>query len=250
MPKVFVHGVPETNALWGPLFDELSRLGTNDLVSLSPPGFGAHVPAGFEATQTGYRSWLIQQLENLGGNVDIVGHDWGAAHVYGVLAERPDLLRSWSADCAGLIHHDYVWHDGAQAWQTPEVGEQAVEAMFGLPQDQMVEMFMSLGVPKEIASELASQRDPDMGKCVLSLYRSAAQPQMQKLGEHLKTTGQRPGMVFIATDDHYAGTPEMCVSVASDLGASVHTLEGQGHWWMFEGAASAAQALQSHWARA
>lgn len=250
MPKVFVHGVPETSALWGPLFDELQSRGATDLMTLSPPGFGSLVPGGFEATQVGYRDWLIQQLDNLGGNVDLVGHDWGAGHVYGVLAERPDLVRSWSADCAGLVHPDYVWHDGAQAWQTPEVGEQAVQAMFGLPDDQTVEMFMSLGMPEKIASELASQRDSEMGRCVLSLYRSAAQPEMQKLGERLKTTQQRPGMVMIATEDHFAGTQEMCASVAGDLGASVHTLEGQGHWWMFEGAASAAEALLNHWASA
>ncbi len=132
MPKVFVHGNPETSALWGPLFDELQARGTNDLVALSPPGFGSPLPAGFNATQVGYRDWLIQHLESMGGNIDLVWHDWGAGHVYGVLAERPDLLRSWNAECAGLLHRDYVWHDGAQAWQTPDVGEQAVEAMFGL----------------------------------------------------------------------------------------------------------------------
>ena len=40
------------------------------------------------------------------------------------------------ADCAGLLHPDYVWHDAAQAWQTPEVGEQAIAAMFGMPVQQ------------------------------------------------------------------------------------------------------------------
>ena len=39
---------------------------------------------------------------------------------------RPDLVRSWATDCAGLAHPDYVWHDMAQAWQTPEVGEAAI----------------------------------------------------------------------------------------------------------------------------
>jgi len=91
MPKAFVHGNPETSAVWSVLFDELEAKWIDDLVALSPPGFGASLPEGFEATQTGYRNWLIQQLEQLGGNVDLVGHDWGAGHVYGVLAERPDL---------------------------------------------------------------------------------------------------------------------------------------------------------------
>jgi pimeloyl-ACP methyl ester carboxylesterase len=123
MPKVFVHGNPETPALWRALFEELEAQGVDDLEALAPPGFGAPVPAGFEPTQLGYRDWLIGELERLGGDIDLVGHDWGAGHVYDVLAERPDLLRSWAADCAGLVHRDYVWHDAALAWQTPDVGD-------------------------------------------------------------------------------------------------------------------------------
>ena len=96
MPKVFVHGNPETSAIWSALFDALRDKGIDDLVGLSPPGFGAPLPTGFEATQTGYRNWLVQELEQLGGDIDLVGHDWGTGHVLGVLAQRPDLLRSWA----------------------------------------------------------------------------------------------------------------------------------------------------------
>jgi hypothetical protein len=39
----------------------------------------------------------------------------------------------------------------------------------------------------------------------------------------------------------------MCASVAADLGADIYTLEGLGHWWMFEGAVLAASALVQHW---
>ena len=247
MPKVFVHGNPETSAIWSALFDALRDKGIDDLVGLSPPGFGAPLPTGFEATQTGYRNWLVQELEQLGGDIDLVGHDWGAGHVYGVLAERPDLLRSWAADCAGLIHPDYTWHDMAQVWQTPAAGEEAIAGMYGLPEQQGKELMMSFGLPENVASAIAPKQDEVMGKCVLSLYRSAAQPEMVLLGERLKTTEQCPGLVFIASEDTYVGTPEMCASVAADLGAEIYTLEGLGHWWMFEGAALAAAALVQHW---
>jgi hypothetical protein len=53
--------------------------------------------------------------------------------------------------------------------------------------------------------------------------------------------------VIIASEDPYTGTPQMCASVANDLGARVVTLEGLGHWWMFEGAKTAADALEAHW---
>ena len=249
MPKVFVHGNPETSAIWSALFDALRDRGVDDLIGLSPPGFGAPLPAGFEATQTGYRDWLVQQLEQFGGDIDLVGHDWGTGHVLGVLAQRPDLLRSWAADSAGLIHQDYVWHDMAQVWQTPGAGEEAIAGMFARPEQQAKELLMSLGLPENVASAIAPNQNELMGKCVLSLYRSAAQPRMARLGERLKTSEQRPGLVFIASEDTYVGTPEMCAAVAADLGADVYTLEGLGHWWMFEGAALAAAALVGHWER-
>ena len=36
MTKVFVHGNPETSAIWGPLVDALSERGIDDVVLLSP----------------------------------------------------------------------------------------------------------------------------------------------------------------------------------------------------------------------
>jgi len=247
MPKVFVHGNPETSALWRVLFDELRDRGAGDLEALSPPGFGAPVPAGFQPTQLGYRDWLIRELERLGGDVDLVGHDWGAGHLYGVLAERPDLLRSWAADCAGIVHHDYVWHDAAQAWQTPDVGEQAIAAMFGMPAEQRAATWAALGIPQDVAQTIATKQGEEMGRCVLTLYRSARQPAMAELGKRLRGTDQRPGLVIIPSEDPYTGTPEMCAAVANTLGADTVTLEGLGHWWMFDGATVGADALVAHW---
>ena len=40
MPAVFVHGNPESAAIWDELFTHLQR---KDVVTLSPPGFGAPV---------------------------------------------------------------------------------------------------------------------------------------------------------------------------------------------------------------
>jgi pimeloyl-ACP methyl ester carboxylesterase len=51
LPAVFVHGNPETAAVWDELFAHLLR---KDIVALSPPGFGAPVPEGFDATSDAY----------------------------------------------------------------------------------------------------------------------------------------------------------------------------------------------------
>ncbi len=250
MPKAFVHGNPETSAIWRYLIAALHERGISDTVTLSPPGFGAPTPPGWDATQVAYRDWLVGQLEDLGGNVDLVGHDWGAGHTFGVLAERPDLLRSWAADCAGLCHPDYVWHDAAQAWQTPELGEEMVASMVGGPRGERAEVFESFGMPADVAADVAAGLDEETGRCVLALYRSAAQPALADLGQRLRTTDRRPGLVFMATEDHYAGTAGQAAEVAAWLGAPVVTLENLGHWWMFAGADQAADALITHWENA
>lgn len=100
-----------------------------------------------------------------------------------------------------------------------------------------------------MASEIAAAQGDEMAHCILGLYRSAAQPAMKALGERLQNSAQRAGLVIIATDDHFAGTPEMAAAVASTLGAGTLTLEGLGHWWMFDGASASAEALVAHWAR-
>jgi hypothetical protein len=112
-----------------------------------------------------------------------------------------------------------------------------------------MELLTSFDIPSEHARALAHDMDETMGACVLSLYRSAAQPEMALLGQRLKTTEQRPGLVFIATEDPFTGTHAMCESIASALGADICRLEGQGHWWMFTGASTAADSLLNHWAK-
>jgi pimeloyl-ACP methyl ester carboxylesterase len=83
---------------------------------LSPPGFGAPVPDGWNATAHDYRVWLIGELEYIGYPVDLVGHDWGGGHVLNVAMTRPDLIRTWVSDIPGVLDEDYVWHDLAQQW--------------------------------------------------------------------------------------------------------------------------------------
>ncbi len=131
MTVALVHGNPESAAVWDPLVAELARAGVDDVVRLSPPGFGVPLPAGFSATVTGYRDWLIGELERFDRPVDLVGHDWGGAHVVQIAMRRPDLVRSWASDALGVYAPDYVWHPMAQLWQQEGAGEESVKQLFG-----------------------------------------------------------------------------------------------------------------------
>jgi pimeloyl-ACP methyl ester carboxylesterase len=77
MTVVLVHGNPETEAIWGPLVDALGR---DDVVRLSPPGFGAPLPDCFPATYLAYRDWLEDALRGMDGPVTFKRHALVARH--------------------------------------------------------------------------------------------------------------------------------------------------------------------------
>lgn len=247
MTAVFVHGNPETDAVWGPL---LAELGRPDVVCLSPPGFGAPLPEGFGATVGEYRAWLVEALEALDTPVDLVGHDWGGGHVLGVAMTRPDLVRSWVSDIIGVLHPDYVWHSLAQRWQTPEVGEQTVAAMVDATLEARAARLTGRGVTQEVAEAMAAAQDETMGWAILALYRSSAQPAMAELGRALPEAARRPGLAVLAGEDTMVGTDEQRRAAAAMAGARVEVLDGLGHWWMVEDPARAAGVLRGFWSSA
>lgn len=241
----FVHGNPETAAIWGPLLRELDR---PDVQTLSPPGFGAARPPGFGATVDDYAEWLAGELGKQDEPVDLVGHDWGAGHVIRVAIHHPELVRSWAIDLAGCFAPDYVWHDMARVWQTPGEGERAVGALVAMPVDKRASLYESLGMtPLDLATQVASATDSTMASCILALYRSATQPVMAAVGEQLTRASARPGLVLVPTADPYTGGEERARWGADRAGAEIRFLHGLGHWWMMQDPAAGARAIESFW---
>jgi len=244
MTVVLVHGNPETAAVWNPLLDVLGR---EDVVRLSPPGFGAPLPPDFEATVPGYRSWLEAELERFARPVDLVGHDWGGNHVVAVAMRRPELLRSWATDTIGIFAPDYTWHPLAERWQAPGAGEEFVRSQFSPPPPERKAMLEGIGVPASVSAELAAGMTADMATAVLSLYRSAVQPTMADLGRDLERAARRPGLAVLAAADRNVGTDEQRRAAAARAGAAVVSAD-LGHWWMAEDPRWAAGVLTAFWA--
>lgn len=242
MPIVLVHGNPETDAIW----DELrGHLGRTDVVALSPPGFGAPVPEGFAATSDEYVSWLAGELAGIAGPIDLVGHDWGGGHVLRLVSTRPELVRSWATDIAGCFDPAYVWHDLAQVWQAPDAGEEAIAQMVATPPAQLAQRYEGLGMTPDVAARVAAACDAAMGRCILALYRSAAQPKMAEWGADLSKARSRPGLVIIPTEDQYTGGEALARRTAERAEARVARLDGLGHWWMCQDPRRGAEVIRS-----
>ncbi|MCT7660634.1 alpha/beta fold hydrolase [Mycobacterium deserti] len=244
MTVVLVHGNPETDTVWVPLVDALGR---RDVVRLSPPGFGAPLPDTFPATYLAYRDWLVDELEGIDEPVDLVGHDWGGCHVVNVVMHRPELVRSWASDVVGLFDRDYVWHDMAQGFQTPDVGEQLVALMQDGSPEERAQQLAGFGVPHDVAMSFAAAQGPEMARAILAVYRSACQPALADAGRALENAAARPGLSLLATEDHFVGTEEMRRRAADRAGARTEVLDGLGHWWMVEDPTRGAVALTRFW---
>ncbi|HEY2504123.1 MAG TPA: alpha/beta hydrolase [Mycobacterium sp.] len=244
MTVVLVHGNPETEAIWNPLVDAVGR---DDVVRVSPPGFGAPLPDDFLATYLAYRDWLEDELAGFDEPVDVVGHNWGGGHVLNTVMHRPELVRSWASDVVGVFDPDYIWHDLAQVWQTPGDGEQLVDTMMGGTVQGRAERLAAFGIPLDVATSIAAAQGPEMGRAILLLYRSARQPSMAEAGRVLEAAAARPGLSLLATEDHYVGSEELRRRAADRAGARTEVLDGLGHWWMCQDPVRGAAVLTRFW---
>ena len=67
---------------------------------------------------------------------------------------------------------------------------------------------------------------------------------MKIWGEELPKAAVRPGLVIIATEDHFTGGEVLARRSAERAGAKVAVLERLGHWWMCQDPAGGAAVLR------
>ena len=243
MPAVLVHGVPDTPELWDPVRARLER---TDVVTPNLPGFGVALPERFSPTKERYVAWLVDELEAIGGPIDLVGHDWGSILVQRAAAVRPDLIRTLAFG-AGPIDDEYEWHDMAKIWQTPGAGEEMVDAFAAMSVEERRRGSRGASGLRDLAEIEAPHIDETMGRCILGLYRSAVdvgaewQPDVEAMPK-------LPALVLWGRDDPFV-TPRFGERAAARLDATLEMLPC-GHWWPWERPDETAAALERLWSSA
>ena len=111
-----------------------------------------------------------------------------------------------------------------------------------------VTYFSSMGMTPTVAALIKSHVNDDMARCILALYRSAAQPALATVGKLFTTAAPPNGLAIIAPNDHFAGTVEDLHHVAKTVNATTATINDAGHWWMCSHPEQAATILIEHWA--
>jgi pimeloyl-ACP methyl ester carboxylesterase len=203
------------------------------------PGFTAPVPPGFDATQDSYVNWLIAQVEAVGEPVDIVGHDWGSLLVQRLVSLRPDLVRTWACG-SGPVDPEYVWHDTAKVWQTPEEGEKLMQAF---TPDTMVAVLSQQGLDPAYARAVAEKIDDTMKDCILKLYRSAINVNQDWAP---LASPVPPGLVIWGAGDPYVAA-RFGERLAERTGAKFVSFDNCSHWWPHQRPTEAAALLNAHW---
>lgn len=238
MPAVFVHGVPDTPRVWGPLLERLDR---PDVVTLRLPGFASPRPEGFPATKEAYVDWLRTRLVGMDGPIDLVGHDWGSLLTLRLASLGVPGLRSWAAG-NGPIDRTYVWHDMAQLLQTPEVGEQLLRDV--LTPEALATIMEAEGLSPAHAAATAADVDDVMKGCILDLYRSAVH-----VGDEWEdglADIDTPGLLLWAAQDPFVPFVHG-ENIAARTGARLVRLDC-GHWWPVQAAQQVADELTAFWA--
>jgi len=238
----FVHGVPDTPALWRPLISALD-LKPGDYAAPALPGFGCEVPRGFVRTKDGYAAWLVAQMEAVGTPVHLVGHDWGALLALRAASVRPDLVASWCVTNA-VIDGQYQGHRAARAWATPILGELTMMGMRDTARLQAG--LMSGGMPEDLAREEAPQVDLTMRQSILALYRSANGLRFRgPWVDDLRNLPQR-GQLFWGENDPFVDLT-VAERFARERAFPLHVETGAGHWACNERAQAFGDVLKGFW---
>jgi pimeloyl-ACP methyl ester carboxylesterase len=232
VPVLLLHGVPETSSVWR---DVAPRLATGRRV-LAPdlPGLGGSSYAGPYDVPSLVRQLAALLAAEVGGPVDVVGHDWGGSLALGLAGARPDLVRRLCV--ANAPYRQVPLH---RAVHIPFFAlPVAPELLFRLGGRRVVDLMLKLAwrAPTPLDAERRSEYQaaytaPANVSAMLGYYRAAVRGRVRRTGEGAPRVQAQKMLVLWGALDPVLPllTGE---SVVRDLGADcvMVTVPGAGHF--------------------
>ncbi|HEX2196519.1 MAG TPA: alpha/beta hydrolase, partial [Actinomycetota bacterium] len=132
--------------------------------------------------------------------------------------------------------------------QVPGEGEEILRARRELPRDDpgsTESRLRAVGVPDELARDMAAAHDDEMSASILAFYRSAEPNVARDWWPQTDGAARGEGLVLLLPDP-----PEdeaMSLEVAHRLGANTARLDGLDHCWMAQDPARVAAVLKDFW---
>lgn len=229
---LFLHGIPDSGAVW----KDVTHLVSRSYRCLAPdlPGFGlSEVPAGFEPSLEGMAEFVDAFLNAAGISepVHLVVHDIGGPFGLAWAVRYPGKVRSITI-MNTVFQSEYRWHRYAHICRTPLLGEllQVLTSQSGLARS-MLANWGSARPSREHISATYSQFTRSARKMVLRVYRRLDPVVFRKWDTRLRAlTAIVPSLVLWGDRDTYIDS-----EYAERFGAQkVKRFPNGGHWLMVE----------------
>lgn len=242
-PIVFLHGNPDTHALWGSIVQHLAA--KHRCVAPDLPGFGkSRAPSDYDCSLENQAAFVRGLVDALGlDRVHLVVHDVGGTYGLSFASLHPERLRSLTIF---NVNHfpDYRYHFWARVWRTPVLGELSL-AIMNRPLFVREMRRGSPRMPRAYADHAYDAFGRDAKHMVLRWYRYMDPERWSGWdAKLLAATASTPKLVLWGDLD-----PFLPKHIAERYEAEVRHFADCGHWVMAEEPEAAATALAAHVAK-
>lgn len=231
-PTLFLHGIPDSGAVW----NEVTELLRDTYRCIVPdlPGFGlSAVPNGFRVTLDDMADFINAFLTAIGitESINLVVHDIGGPYGLAWAVRHPEKVKS-IAIMNTVFQSEYRWHRYGCICRTPILGEllQLLTSQSGLARA----MRTNSGLNKPSREHISATHRSFTGsarRMVLRLYRGLDPRVFENWDHQLQTLAKTvPSLVLWGDRDTYIAS-----LYANRFGAKqVKHLPSCGHWPMVE----------------
>jgi pimeloyl-ACP methyl ester carboxylesterase len=232
VPTLFLHGIPDSGAVWS----DVTRIVSNSYRCIAPdlPGFGqSEVPKDYQITLNGMAKFIDEFLLAIGINepINLVVHDIGGPIGLAWAVRHPEKVKSLTI-MNTVFQSEYRWHRYGRICRTPVLGEllHILMSQSGLARS----IRTNSGATKPSREQIASTYrgfTSSVREMVLRVYRALDPEIFQNWESELRAlTAKLPSLVIWGDRDTYIDS-----QFANLFGAQkVKHFPQCGHWSMVE----------------